>query len=77
MKLVKFKDGTYGVRKMVWFEFMYLDLTDPSHWWTINCSDFNNCKGSKEEAEKGFIRVTDYGTPINKVLKENKYMEGK
>ncbi len=35
MKIVKFKDGTYGIRKWSWFwlRWCFLDLNTPRYWW--------------------------------------------
>jgi len=47
MKLVKFKNGSYGLRKG-FFSYKYLDLTfGINQWWPENMCTFN-CRGSKE-----------------------------
>ena len=59
MKIVKFKDGTYGVRK--WFGFyLYQDLTIPGLWWSRNSKFFSDCRGTLSQAEY----FSDKGTVI-------------
>ncbi len=65
MKIVKFKDGTYGVRKFSFLMgYSYVDLTTPHYDWNRYCQYYHNCKGSKEESDKVFERLTDKGSVV-------------
>jgi len=56
MKLVKFYDGTYGVRKWTLFGYEYADLTNSNtHWWGKNCMFFSGCKIEDKEKAIAFI----------------------
>ena len=64
MKLVKFKDGQYGIRK---WRIMYYDLDCPEArlWWSRWCSYFLQCcRADKETAIKYFDILTDAGRPV-------------
>jgi hypothetical protein len=62
MKIVKFKDGTYAVRRFeLSFGWCYYDASCKM-WWP-----FNNVKSAKcsiEEARLRLEQLTDKGTPI-------------
>jgi hypothetical protein len=69
VKIVKFKDGTYGVRRVSfwvpfpWFE--YLDLRSNSlYWWDQRDAYFTDCQGTLAEAQARMNRATDKGRPI-------------
>ena len=49
MKIVKFKDGTYGVRK--WFVIYFYKHFTTGFWCSINSKFFGGCRGSLAEAE--------------------------
>lgn len=68
MKLVKFKDGSFGVRRynLGSFKYEFLDLqsTRTEYWWTQSKRDFLNCcKSDEHTARFHFNRLTDKGTP--------------
>ena len=71
MKIVKFKDGTYGIRKgfrlLGWVEYWYRDLVSQRLclWWRTGSGYFKDCKGTKD-AVLGYLNKppVDYGTPI-------------
>ena len=57
--LVKFSDGSYGVRKGYFCLFHYKNLKYNSHtrdggWWMNNISIFRDCHGTLEEARDVF-----------------------
>ena len=56
MKIVKFKDGTYGIRRGNWligYSFRDMKAFSPSDlWWSINEHVGRCCHGKKEDAEK-------------------------
>lgn len=73
MKIVSFKDGTYGIRKgYFFFGYKYYDLVSGSdYWWPFKGSYWNDCKGDLAKAEKRLqeckdrkIESSDYGTPV-------------
>ena len=49
-KLVKFEDGTYGIRVWWFFVWFYRDLRYPSCTWSRGSEFFKDCQGTKEEA---------------------------
>jgi len=69
MKIVKFKNGKYGVRRGVAFEgdFEYLDLESLKHWWDLDHEFMNCAEGTLDAAEKGLAwlnRERDFGEPV-------------
>ena len=73
MKVVKFDDGMYAIRKWVWgtLEYKYLDLENTEFWWgdIINIDRF--CKGALDHVSVEFMELCkprtmhkDKGTPI-------------
>ena len=61
MKIVKFKDGTYGVRRLTLYGYKYKDFHIPRYWWSRNSIYFADCRGTLTEAE--------YYTDKGKVVK--------
>jgi len=64
VEIVKFKDGTYAVRKKTWFgSYKYLDKDagDP-YWWDRDHMPY--AKVTLEEARELHKAVFDIGTPI-------------
>ena len=63
VKLIKFSDGTYGIRRGSYFSgYTYFDLKDSSDFWWDKSSDyFPDCQGSEEKAREIYNRynVTD------------------
>lgn len=66
MKIVKFKNGSYGVRTWC-FGFRYLDLRSPCFRWALGSRFIGDCQGTKEEALHALWLYTDRGQPIDKV----------
>ena len=67
MKIVKFKDGTYGVRRFsLFFGYVYKDLANSGadFWWPRDSRSFRDCRSSKENAEAFFNIATDKGTKV-------------
>ena len=69
ISLVKFSDGTYGVRKETGIftkRYEYLDLKNIIYWWLKGSDDyfFNHCKGTEDEARKAMADKTDIGRVI-------------
>lgn len=65
MKIVKFKDGTYGVRRLTLFGYEYKDFRSIEFWWSRNSQYFPACHGTLTEAEY----YTEYYTDKGKVVK--------
>ena len=62
MKLVKFADGKYGVRKGNWFTgYEFCDLKENNRWRTRDSAYFKDCRGTLEAALFRF----DIGRPIS------------
>ena len=68
IKVVGFKDGTFGVRKGSWlFGYLYLDFTSARmYWWDLN-SQFSSAirTNSYNKAFKAAQRISDKGSPCN------------
>ena len=64
VKLVKFEDGTYGVRVHWLFGWWFKDLAHPSYSWTKGNSYFKDCKGSYLEAERVYNSLNSKHTVI-------------
>ncbi len=65
MKIVKFKDGRYGVRKFELFMgWQYLSLTE-DFWWPIRYAH-KYCAGTLKEAQQAMNRDRnfDFGKPV-------------
>jgi len=81
MKIVKFEDGRYGIRKKSYGVYRFLDLqTGLNFWWSQDCEYFNCCKGNYEEVKKAYLEINDPGKPIepsflNKLIKAFKSIE--
>lgn len=72
MKIVKFKDGTYGIRRWSIIGYQYKDIkSDISYWWTLNTKFIGHCKGTYPEILEIFERMTDKG----KIVKENRFIK--
>jgi hypothetical protein len=65
MKIVKFKDGKFGIRKgSRWmFGYSFKDLKS-SHWWSAGVKWFDDCKGSREEVERVLNSMYDIGEVV-------------
>lgn len=73
MKIVKFKDGKYGVRQWSLFDFgyLFLDLNSPKFWWGPDKHFFrNDCRGTLDEVREAIrrhenMKSADLGEPID------------
>jgi len=65
MKIVKFKDGTYGIRRwsLLSLEYEYKDLQHFA-WWPLSSCWQKDCRGTLEEAIQIIDRLADKGKPI-------------
>jgi hypothetical protein len=64
VKIVKFSDGKYGVRKWSLFGYEYLSLRFPlMFWWTRGSTFYDECRGTLGEASAAFAKM-DKGTPV-------------
>ena len=68
MRIVKFKDGLFGIRRrMMGFEF--LDLRDEIYWWSKYEFVEEYCKGTLDQCKEVHDKQKqkpDYGKPIIK-----------
>lgn len=66
MKLVKFKDGTYGVRRWSWnllsYEYLYFSNFEP--WWSHMFIHSKSWRTTEEKARKEIDYLTDKGKVI-------------
>lgn len=70
MKVVYFKDGTYGIRKFSWLHlsYRYKDMNGfNSYWWPMKTDQFNyDCKrNSIEFVQNYYYSMTDKGRVYN------------
>lgn len=67
MKIVKFKNGKYGIRRrflgFLWYQ--YKDLTGNSLWWSISSPWMKDCIGTYEQCREILHDQNDTGTPLN------------
>ena len=67
MKIVEFKDGTYGIRRFSWkrFSYVYKDITSFNRcWWPMkDVENFNyGCKSSDKDMVQNYLYgLTDKG----------------
>lgn len=74
IEMVKFKDGTFGVRKTRIFkkpEFLDLKKNGMSKWRLIDDDYLKDCKGGKGEVYIALQNITDYGIPCKEAADEN------
>ena len=65
IKLVKFKDGAYGIRRWRPWGHEYLDLqSEMGFWWGRGSQLFKRCRSSEEEARRRLELLTDIGEPV-------------
>ena len=65
MKLVKFKDGKYGLRKWgLFLGFQFLDLEDIGYWWSSLKHVKNHCKGTIKQCLEAIEENGDYGKVV-------------
>jgi len=70
MKIVEFKDGTYGIRRFSWrrFSYEYKDISSYNrYWWpSKDIENFNlGCKTSDaDKARMYFYALTDRGAVL-------------
>lgn len=66
MKLVKFGDGTFGVRRWRLFEgYTFKDMTSHNiYWWPLNSQFIINSHGTEEQARAALKRYTDRGKVV-------------
>jgi hypothetical protein len=67
MKIIKFEDGTYGIRKRSFLYlggFVYFDFTSRRHfWWRLN--EFpNDIRTDLAAAKRVISRLKDKGTEV-------------
>jgi len=73
MKIVQFKDGTYGIRKGNWFRgYKFVDLNAPIIYdWPRACSNFDDwCKSSDLREIKRVLKALKEIKDNGKVIKE-------
>lgn len=62
MKIVQFKDGTFGIRKGWWFtKYVFLDLKDTNYFWPLDHQNFKYSKGTHNQVIEIFNRLNDKG----------------
>ena len=66
MKIVQFKDGTYGIRKWSWFQYKFL-VAKRCYWWSISDAMETGVSikyATLEEAVKLVDALTDKGKVV-------------
>lgn len=65
MKLVKFKDGMFGIRKGNWFSgYKFLDIRNNKFWWTIKCDYYLDCHGEEQQVRNLYSSMVDLGEVV-------------
>jgi hypothetical protein len=66
MKRVKFRDGTYGIRRRIcFFFFQYKSLDDGPYWWGRRSQFFVDCKTRDNGVmNEKWVQLTDAGRPL-------------
>ena len=66
MKIVKFKDGRYGIRKGIYPFYLFYNINNNDFWEKRKYSYFNNaCKVNNLEMAKVYLdNLTDLGEPV-------------
>jgi hypothetical protein len=67
MKRVKFRDGTFGIRRRIWiFWFQYKSLDDRPWWWGRRSEWFTGSCKDTDTAKVNAVwdRLTDAGEPL-------------
>jgi beta-lactamase class D len=65
VKLIKFKNGNFGIRKGGWFTgYLFKDFKNERFWWSIDSTYFEDCKTDEETARRIFNNLTDLGEVI-------------
>ena len=62
MKIVKFQNGSYGIRKWS-FGYQYKDLKD-HFWWSLQSNHFKDCQGTIAQVLDVFKQKKDKGVPV-------------
>lgn len=72
MEIVKFMDGTFGIRRrfmgVFWYEYRSLGENCCNYWWSMGDSHFYLCKGTLEQAERELQLMNDAGTPHKETI---------
>ena len=66
MKIVKFKNGKYALRRFSLFGWEYMDLRDnEDYWWYRSSAPYLNCLSNNlTEITAIYNRLTDKGEPL-------------
>jgi hypothetical protein len=59
-KVVKFRNGQFGIRRWGFFEYQYLDLSGDCYWWTIKEYVAKYAAGTEEQVRE---RIALYLVP--------------
>ena len=64
MKLVKFKNGKFAIRRWYVLRYTYKDLKD-NYWWSRSSPHFPDCMSDNETHVRSvFELLSDDGTPV-------------
>jgi hypothetical protein len=66
VKIVKFKNGKFGVRKgLIKFNYKFSDFNEPGRWWYLETMvPRDNIQSGLDEAKKLYEAYTDYGCSV-------------
>ena len=73
MKIVKFEDGTYGIRRGKSFNYQYADLRPNEFYWWFDSKhrlELNRCNDTLEQVRKAYKRYIDIEKTIDEKLKD-------
>ena len=66
IKIVKFKDGKYSVRRWTIFGFEYLDIEHGNYWWRITINQITCYRGTLIQVEAALQKWKDRNGKVYK-----------
>lgn len=71
MKVVRFRDGRYGLRSGFWPFYSFVDLKQSYYKWEKGSEYFFvRCKGSLEDALRAYHNLVDNGESVDHLIKK-------
>lgn len=70
MKIVRFSDGNWGIRKRKWIfwkQFKVISATPNKYWRSISDSNFWECRAKEADVKRVYGILTDKGKVVKKI----------
>lgn len=67
MNIVKFMNGTYGIRKfsIIYLQYIYLDMSSYAcFWWTRKSNYFRDCQTTLKQCQERIKNIYDRGVIV-------------